>query len=126
MGKVGSDISLQMASGLGGWILLTISYSTRTRGCQMKLARIMFKTKNSRLLAVDFLPADALGAKKCLQGLKGRQGKYLEETTLLKCPHQAQEIFELKIITDWESTQRNYHICLYLFLTYRRSAYGHC
>lgn len=62
-----------------------------------------------------------LWMQKGLHGFKGRQGKYLEGTALLKAtkwPHQAQEIFELKIITDWESTQRKYRVCLSLFLTY--------
>lgn len=56
---------------MGGWIQVTVSYSTRTRGCQTKLAGIMFKTKTSRLLEVEFLPTDALDAKNVWMTLRG-------------------------------------------------------
>lgn len=50
MSKVGSDRSLQITGGMGGWIPAAISYRTRSRGCEMKLAGITFKTKKK----VDF------------------------------------------------------------------------
>lgn len=44
----------------------------------------MLKPKRSGFLEVDLLPAEALDAKKSLHGFKGRQGKFLGGTVLLK------------------------------------------